>query len=128
MIPCTMHHCAISPFQQVKEKTFNLNQTSSQCDTSLIDIAAYKGHIALCRHLMNESEDKNVCKDRENPFLFSAAFGHLEVFKLFHAVAEVKNPILEEVGLEGLTLLHIAAYRGNLEICRFIIEKSCNFF
>ena len=113
-------------FQQVKEKTFNLNQTSSGFDTSPINIAAYKGHIALCRHLMNESEDKIFNKDGENPLLISAAFGHFEVYKLFHAVAEVKNPKLEEIGLEGRTILHIAAGSGHSEICKFIIEREDN--
>ena len=111
-------------FQQVKEKTFNLNQTSSGFDTSPISIAAYKGHIALCRHLMNEVEDKMFSKDGENPLLISAAFGHLEVFKLFYAVAEVRNPTLKEEGLRGWTPLHCAAFKGHSEVCKFIIERE----
>ena len=108
-------------FQKVKEKTFNLNQTLSRFGTSLnpISIAAYKGHIALCRHLMNEREDKFLSKDEENPLLISAAFGHLEVFKLFYAVAEVRNP-----SLGGRTPLHCAAFGGHSEICKFIIERE----
>ena len=112
-------------FQQVKEKTFDQNQTLSQLDTS-INLAAYKGNIALCRHLMNESEDKNFNKDGENPLLYSVFSGHLEVFKLFHAVAEVKNPKLKDGPLEGWTLLHIAAHSGHSEICKVIIQSEDN--
>ena len=121
------HDGDVNFFRQVKEKIFNLNQTWSGFDTSPINIvAAYKGHIALCRHLMIESEDKIFNKDRETPLLIAAAFGHLEVFKLFYAVAEVKNPTLEEEGLEGRTLLHIAACGGNSEICKSIMESEDN--
>ena len=134
----------VNLFQQVKENTFDLNQTSSKFDMrrkrplisiklhqelmcrSPINIAAYKGHIELCRHLLNESEDKNFNRKGENPLLISAGFGNLEVYKLFHAVAVVKNPKLEEKGLKGRTPLHIAAQSGHFEVCKFIIEREDN--
>ena len=47
-------------FRQVKERTSNLNHTSTQLDIYPIHVAARRGHIDLSRHLLEESENKNL--------------------------------------------------------------------
>jgi hypothetical protein len=44
-------------FQQMDEKTSDANQAKSE--TSPIHLAAFRGNMAICRLLLNESENKN---------------------------------------------------------------------
>ena len=111
-------------FQQARKKTFDPNQTLKKSVTSPIHLAAYGGNIELYRQLLQESDNKNnYGKHAITPLHYSAGMGHLEVFKLFHANAEVKNPKMTQRRREA-TPLHIAADLGHLEICKFIIKKE----
>ena len=114
----------ISFFKQIKEKTFDPNKISTQSETSAIHLAAYRGHIEICQHLLQDSKNENHCgKFGTTPLHFAALAGHLEVFKLFYANAGVKNPKLTQSKGEA-TPLYIAAVKGHLEICKLIIEKE----
>ena len=109
-------------FRKVKERTTNLNLTSTHLEVDPIHLAAYRGHVELCRHFLEESENKKIIGKCQSTSLHYAALGgHFEVFKLFYAFAEVKNPKLS--GREN-TPFHLAAYKGNLDICKFIIERE----
>ena len=100
----------------------NLNHTPTQAEISPIHLAAYKGHIELSRHLLEESGNKKVIGICQLTSLHYAALGgHCEVFKLFYAFAEVKNPKLSD---RKNTPFHLAAFKGHLDICKFIIERE----
>ena len=109
-------------FQQVKERKTNLKPSLIQSEYSPIHLAAFRGHITLCRHLLGELENKNaIAKNGLTALDYAAMAGHLEVFKIFHAVAEVKNP---KSTITQKTPLHFAAAKGHSEICKFIIERE----
>ena len=109
-------------FQQVKEKTFDSDQTPKQPDMSTIIAAAFGGNIALCRQLLQISDNKNhYGKDGITPLHYIAGTNNLEVFKLFHAASEVKNPKMTQ---SQRTPLHIAAELGYLDTCKFIIGEE----
>jgi ankyrin repeat protein len=111
-------------FQKVKERTgnLNLNHTSTYPEISPIHLVAYRGLIELCRHILKESENKNIIgKYGLTSLHYAALAGHFEVYKLFYAVAEVKNPMLSTA---EQTPLHLAAYKGDSDICKFIIERE----
>ena len=112
----------LSFFQQVKERTTNLKPPMTESDASPIHLAAFGGHITLCRHLLVELENKNsITKNGLTTLDYAAVAGHLEVFKIFHEVAEVKNP---KSARTQKTPLHFAAEKGHSEICKFIIERE----
>ena len=112
----------LSFFQQVKERTTNLKPPMTESDASPIHLAAFGGHITLCRHLLGELENKNsIAKNGLTTLDYAAVAGHLEVFKIFHEVAEVKNP---KSARTQKTPLHFAAEKGHSEICKFIIERE----
>ena len=103
-------------FRKVKERTTNLNLTSTHLEVDPIHLAAYRGHIELCRHFLEESENKNfIGKSQSTSLHYAALGGHFEVFKLFYPLAEVKNPKLSG---RGNTPLHLAASRGSLGVCQ----------
>ena len=52
---------------------------------------------------------------------YAAESGCFEVYKLFYVVAEVKNP---KQSLIEHTPLHLAAYNGHSDTCKFIIERE----
>ena len=115
----------INFFYEVKKVTLDLNQCLKQSRIAPIHLAAYRGHIALCRQLLEDwNEDKIPCAVLH----YAAVAGHLEVYKLFHDVIEVKNPVLTRqertpTDYIGKTPLHLAAEKGHSEICKFIIER-----
>ena len=112
-------------FQEVKKITFTINQYLKQSRIAPIHLAAYRGHLALCRQLLEDwNENKIPCAVLH----YAAVAGHLEVYKLFHDVIEVKNPVLTRqertpTDYIGKTPLHLAAEKGHSEICKFIIER-----
>ena len=89
---------------------------------STIIIAAFGGNIALCRQLLQVSDNRNhYGKNGMTPLHYAAGLNHLEIFKLFHAASEVKNPKMTQ---SRRTPLHIAAELGYLDTCKFIIEEE----
>ena len=69
-------------FQKVKERTgnLNLNHTSTYPEISPIHLVAYRGLIELCRHILKESENKNIIgKYGLTSLHYAALAGHFEV-------------------------------------------------
>ena len=112
-------------FYEVKKVTLDLNQCLKQSRIAPIHLAAYRGHLELCRQLLEDwIENKIPCAVLH----YAAVAGHLEVYKLFHDIIEVKNPVLTKqertpTDYIGKTPLHLAAEKGHSEICKFIIER-----
>ena len=75
----------------MNQKTFESNQTQSL--TSLIHLAAYRGDLAICKLLLNESENKNPSGRYDTKILhYAFKSGNLEVYQLFYNSPMVKNP------------------------------------
>ena len=83
-------------------------------------MAAQNGQFEICKHIIENVEDKNplgTCQ--RTPFHNAAANGHLEICKLM-----IKNNVdINYVDAYFETPLHIAARVGHYEICRIIIEN-----
>ena len=77
-------------FQLMNQKTYDSTQTQSM--TSLIHLAAYRGDLAICKLLLNESENKNPSSRYDTKILhYAAKSGNLEVYQLFYNSPMVKN-------------------------------------
>ena len=84
-------NCDLDLFQLMNQKTFDSNQTQSL--TSLIHLAAYRGDLAICKLLLNESENKNPSGRYDTKILhYAFKSGNLEVYQLFYNSPMVKNP------------------------------------
>ena len=136
-------------FQEVKKITFTINQNLNQSQIAPIHLAAYRGHIALCKQLLEEWDKiwDTYGKYEAVGLLYAAVAGHLEVYKLFHTVQEIKihklkcvcsyisRGIMPDQHVHMLlrvpiyfwdekTPFHYAAEKGHTEICKFIIERA----
>ena len=88
---------------------------------SPLHIAADRGNLRLCQHIMNRIADKNP-KDLvgETPFHFAAEEGHYKVCELILENNSDKNPKDDR----GFTPLHGAAMEGHLDLCKLIIQNA----
>ena len=63
-----------------------------------------------------------LCRCRYGTVLHTAAwYGHLDVYKLISKYVKNKNPAS---GVDGATPLHFAAQQGQLNMCKYLIEKA----
>ena len=93
------------------------NNPSDKDGTTLLHWAAEKGHLDVCKSIIEEVEDKNP-KDKKGwtPLHEAAREDHKEIFKLiFHSVQE-KNP----KDVDGCTPFHNAIENENQEIFEMI--------
>ncbi len=87
--------------------------------------AAGKGHVALCRKLLDCGADVDALNDCSNTALMAAAGGgHDAVCELLIERGASKD-IQDE---EGHTALSHAASAGRNDICKFLIEKGVSLF
>ena len=82
--------------------------------------AASKGHLEVCKLIIQNLQDKNPTTVEGTPLHLAAQEGHLEVCKLFMDNIKDSSP---DVVLKG-TPLHLAAGNGHLNIYKLLIEKS----
>ena len=102
--------------------------------------AAFYGKVNICEAFFDCIEGKNAEKDRKEisklildpddvsktPIDYAFAKNHVDVCMLMLTKLENKNPIiLLNGGVYGdnNTVLHLAAERGYLDICRFILQN-----
>ena len=118
-VPFTMVDFRTNLFQQMDEKTSDTNQAKSE--TSPIHLAAFRGNMAICRLLLNESENKNpYSKQGLTTLHYAALAGHLEVYQLFYESAVIKNPKIVKT---GQTPLHLSSAEGHLEVTTYLEVK-----
>ena len=103
---------------------------NSRCDgyhyTPLHEAASI-GNFDICKFIIDQVDDKNPANDNGyTPFHMAANYyrnteiwGHFEICQLIFEATGFQNPSNEY----GLTPLCLAAYNGNLQICKMIIEK-----
>ena len=87
---------------------------------SPMHIAAERGNLELCQHIIGRLKYKNP-KDshRETPLHWAAEKGHYSVCKLILENNGYKNPKDDR----GMTPLHLAADANDLELCKLIINN-----
>ena len=90
---------------------------------SPMHIAAERGNLELCEHIIDKIEDKNP-KDihGETPLHWAAERGHYDVCELILEKNSNKNPKDDK----GLTPLHLAAEANNLGLCKLLINNLEN--
>ena len=97
----------------------NKNPKNSWIDTPL-HFAASKGHLKICKYIVDKVEDKNPkCINGRTPLHYAAISGHLEVCLLIMPKIQDKNPY----DTHKFTPLHYAAFHGHLPICKYILDN-----
>ena len=81
--------------------------------------AAHKGHLKICKLIINQVRDKNPRDiDGHTPLHVAAHEGHLEVCRLISSLAETNNLKSNE----GASPLAYAVNRGHLEVTKFFLD------
>ena len=87
---------------------------------TLLHEFASKGHVELCRILMENLMDKNPEDlSGQTPFHIAASCGYLDVCRLFMNIWVDKNHVDDGVR----TPLHIAAINGHVEVVGLFMAK-----
>ena len=102
----------------------DVNMLTSVGQTSLL-IAAYHGHLKLCRLLVIEAK-ANVNKAgggswNKTPLFFAAKKGHLEVCRLLLAEGQAD---VNKADITGITPLHVATLEGHQDVCRLLVIEG----
>ena len=120
-----LHFAAAVGHQLFFEALFNVlgnnhkNHRNFDARTPL-HYAAMRGHLSVCKYIMEHVTDKNPMDNYEKIPLHDAAMnGHLHVCKYIMEQVTDKNP--RDIG--GCTPLHFAAMNGHLPICEYIMEQ-----
>ena len=82
--------------------------------------AAENGHLAICKLIIPNLNDKNPRNDSwRTPLDLAAENGHFDIFQLIMENVQQKNP----KNRSKETPLHYAAKNGHFDICELITEK-----
>ena len=101
---------------------WGLGQVGDKRGLTPLHVAAFHGHLEVCRLIMEACQDKNPGEGWGSgwtPLHGAAENGHLEVCSLIIDAIDNKNP----PALNGYTPLHSAAQEGHLEVVRLIVEN-----
>ena len=85
------------------------------------------GSVNLCNRIIQKAGVTDPILDPQrrceniNPLVFAAIVGDVDVFEFLLEKVEDKNPMLRKD--RKWTLLHNLAAKGNLEMCRVMVEK-----
>ncbi|KAJ3089948.1 hypothetical protein HDU96_003576, partial [Phlyctochytrium bullatum] len=111
-----------------KNPSTKLNQRKQMqlCELRLVTplhVAAYQGHIAVCRVLLDVGADFHARDDRKwTPLSFSAFAGRLDVTRIL-----IENGAdFESRGQFNLTPLILAAMNGNLNVVKLLFESGAD--
>ena len=92
--------------------------------------AAKYGYISVCQMLLEKFTDKNPkCQLDETPFLLAVESNNYSVCELIIRKCKESYPrrdlftIINSPDNEGITPLHVAAYKGKKELVRLIMEN-----
>ena len=117
----TLQYAACSGSLEVFQLIYDSSKGSS--DTMPFHLAAEKGHLEICKFIMERNEDKNPANyDGETPLHFAAQYGHLHVCHILIDNGIDKNPDDNR----GVTPLHLAALHGHMDVCKFIMNNVIN--
>ena len=91
---------------------------------SPLDIAAERGNLELCKHIIGKMMKNNIPTERigETAIFFAASRGHLRIVKFLIHNGFEKNP----QDNSGYTLLHIVGRFGLFEVFRYIFDAIGN--
>ena len=93
----------------------------TQSGINCLHIAAFNGHLNLCKTLINEHNFAVHMTDKKgfSALHFSAQHGKYELFKFFaDKVADIHAK-----SKSGMNCLHIAALSGHFNLCEILIKK-----
>ena len=118
-----------SPVEIVKEifqmtaqfYKFSKMNKNGMVKCSPLHIAAERGNLKICQHIIDRFDDKNP-KDlkEETPLHWAASKNHFEVCKLILENVSDRNP----KDVRQITPLHMAASAENLELCKLILVNE----
>ncbi len=98
-----------------------LREHPSLLPTTLICIAAEKGHMDIVKLFLDKGADVNAIDTRGGTALiFTAYSGHLDVIKLLFD----KGADVNAKSSDGLTALMLASCAGNQDIVRMLLDKG----
>lgn len=84
-----------------------------------------KGHIDMVKLLLSLGAKMDASDKKERGALYYAVSGgHLSMIKIFLKAENCNN----EENVWGYTCLHIAAYQGNMEILKYLVEFGCSIY
>ena len=98
--------------------------------TTPLHIAARKGHIDVCRLILENTDHKIPTDDvsgslvGNTPFHLAAENGHIAICQLLIENRQINFEDTNPRGCNGLTVFHIAAANGHLEICKLIVKTA----
>ena len=89
-----------------------------------LHIAAENGYIEIVKYLLALNHTPNPRSSNGNtPMIFAAQFNHLNVLK---TLIPISKNFLEEFNDEGWNVLHMSAFKGHLDIIKYIFKKCKN--
>ena len=86
---------------------------------TLINIAAFRGHLDIVKYLMNNKYYPKMFAD-PSPLMSAAAGGHVSVLKYFIEDKQCSPFIINS---RGSTLVHSAAQSGNLKMVEYVVRE-----
>lgn len=106
------------------EQGADVNATACNGNSPL-HFAAEHGYVELARLLLDKGADVNATDKEDNtPFRLAILNHHTEVVKLL--IDQVNNGSNEETSYNSNSLLHDAAFPGNKEVVKLLIEKGAD--
>ena len=102
-------------YRKIMRFSEDINPKNGRPGMTPLHMAAFNGHIEICKIIIDKIVDKNP-KDNSDwtPLHKAAGNGHVEVCKLILEKVEDKNPH----ALNGRTPLHVAAGEGHFEVIK----------
>ena len=102
-------------YRKILRFSEDINPKNGRPGMTPLHMAAFNGHIEICKIILDKIVDKNP-KDNSDwtPLHKAAGNGHVEVCKLILEKVADKNPH----ALNGRTPLHVAAGEGHFEVIK----------
>ncbi|KAF8771011.1 Serine/threonine-protein phosphatase 6 like protein [Argiope bruennichi] len=112
---------AIEVVKILLKKKAKINARSVDGYTPL-HLAVYSGHITVVKLLIESGANVNIADYKNRTAIeLAVAHGKLEIVKM---LSELKRINIHDKANDGLSLLHIAAQFGRLDIMKYLIEKG----
>ena len=107
-------------YQQIMLKLAGMNKTDIFGTVDPLFHAAFRGHYNICKHIIENVDEKNpAMPDGVTPLMLAAQNGHYEICKLIISNVDDKNPAMHN----GVTPLFMAVLQGHYQICKLIVSN-----
>uniref|UniRef100_A0A7S2RZ72 Uncharacterized protein n=1 Tax=Mucochytrium quahogii TaxID=96639 RepID=A0A7S2RZ72_9STRA len=110
----------------VRAVNVDIDSANDFGETSLY-LASKRAHVKLCKWLIDNGADCNFATQAGvTPLLIATDSGskqHLEVIQL---LVKSGGANVNHANIWGMTALHVAAFRGNLEVCKLLLELGAD--